>query len=124
MSKIYINSMLHNKKENKFYSDEVIGIKDNKIKFITDKVMNILDINNDVINLKRKSDEYEIDMTFDKNTKTKGTYYIKTLGYLNLEIVTNKIIIKDNYIEIDYIMYLENEKTNFIYKLDWRSYDK
>lgn len=124
MSKIYINSMLHNKKENKFYSDEVIGIKDNKIKFITDKVMNILDINNDVINLKRKSDEYEIDMIFDKNTKTKGTYYIKTLGYLNLEIVTNKIIIKDNYIEIDYTMYLENEKINFIYKLDWRSYDK
>ncbi len=124
MSKIYINSMLHNKKENKFYSDEVIGIKDNKIKFITDKVMNILDINTDVINLKRKSDEYEIDMTFDKNAKTKGTYYIKTLGYLNLEIVTNKIIIKDNYIEIDYTMYLENEKTNFIYKLDWRSYDK
>ncbi len=124
MSKIYINSMLHNKKENKFYSDEVIGIKDNKIKFITDKVMNVLDINNDIINLKRKSDEYEIDMTFDKNTRTKGTYYIKTLGYLNLEIVTNTLVIKDNYIEIDYIMYLENEKTNFIYKLDWRSYDK
>lgn len=124
MSKIYINSMLHNKKENKFYSDEVIGIKDTKIKFITDKVMNVLDINNDVINLKRKSDEYEIDMTFDKDTKTKGTYYIKTLGYLNLEIVTNTLVIKENYIEIDYIMYLENEKTNFIYKLDWRSYDK
>lgn len=124
MSKIYINSMLHNKKENKFYSDEVVGIKDTKIKFITDKVMNILDINNDIINLKRKSDEYEIDMTFDKNIKTKGTYYIKTLGYLNLEIVTNTLVIKDNYIEIDYIMYLENEKTNFIYKLDWRSYDK
>jgi len=124
MSKIYINSMLHNKKENKFYSDEVIGIKDNKIKFLTDKVMNVLDINNDIINLKRKSDEYEIDMTFDKNTRTKGTYYIKTLGYLNLEIVTNTLVIKDNYIEIDYIMYLENEKTNFIYKLDWRSYDK
>lgn len=124
MSKIYINSMLHNKKENKFYSDEVVGIKDAKIKFITDKVMNILDINNDIINLKRKSDEYEIDMTFDKNTKTKGTYYIKTLGYLNLEIVTNTLIIKENYIEIDYIMYLENEKINFVYKLDWRSYDK
>ena len=124
MSKIYINSMLHNKKENKFYSDEVIGIKDNKIKFITDKVMNILDINNGVINLKRKSDEYEIDMTFDKNNKTKGTYFIKTLGYLNLEIITNTLVIKDNYIEIDYTMYLENEKINFIYKLDWSNYDK
>ena len=124
MSKIYIKSMLHNKKENKFYSDEVIGIKDNKIKFVTDKVMNVIDITNDIISLKRKSDEYEIDMTFDKNNKTKGTYFIKTLGYLNLEIITNTLVIKDNYIEIDYIMYLENEKTNFIYKLDWSNYDK
>ena len=124
MSKISIKTLLHNKKDDKFYSDEVIGIKDNKIKFITDNIMNILSVENNIVSLKRKCDEYEIDMIFDSDNITEGKYYVKTLGYLNLKIKTNNIIIEENSIEIDYVMSLENDKTEFSYKIDWRTYDK
>ena len=124
MSKVNIKTLLHNKKENKFYSDEVVGIKDNKIKFITDNVVNILSVENNIVSLKRKSDEYEIEMIFDEDNISNGKYYIKSLGYLNLKIKTNSLIIKDDSIEIDYVMILEDQKTEFLYKLDWRIYDK
>ena len=124
MSKILIKTLLHNKKENKFYSNEVIGIKTDKIKFITEEVMNILSINENIVTLKRKCDEYEIDMTFDRNNICEGKYYVKTLGYFNLKVKTKELSIKDDSIEIDYIMSLEDVQTEFSYKLDWRNYDK
>lgn len=124
MSKILIKSLLHNKRENKFYSDEVIGLRTDKIKFITDKVVNILTIYEDKVTLKRKCDEYEVEMTFDKNSITTGKYYVKSLGYFNLEVKTNELVIKDDSIEINYIMSLESQRTEFLYKLDWRNYDK
>ena len=124
MSKISIETLLHNKKENKFYSDEVIGIKTDKIKFITEEVMNIISINDNTVTLKRKCDEYEIEMTFDKNTITEGRYFVKTLGYFNLKVKTKELKINEDSIEIDYVMSLEDVQTEFSYKLDWRNYDK
>ena len=124
MSRILIKTLLHNKKENKFYSNEVIGIKTDKIKFITEQVMNILSINENIVTLKRKCDEYEIEMIFDKDNISEGKYFVKTLGYFNLKVKTKELIIRDDSIEIDYIMSLEDVQTEFSYKLDWRTYDK
>lgn len=118
MSKVKIRTLLHNEKENKFYSDEVIGIKDNKIKFVSEGVTNIIEISNNIINLKRRSSEYEIDMIFELNSVTKGKYMVNDLGYFNLEIKTNKLLIKENYIEVEYLMNLEGEKTCFNYKIE------
>lgn len=120
VSKIKVKAILQNVTENKFFSSEVNGLfLDNKIKFIDNDIIVVLDLNNN-ISLYRKANDYNIFMSFILNEKTVGTYDIKGLGSLKLEVMTNKIVIKDNSIEIDYYMYIDNENgQRFNYKIEY-----
>lgn len=121
MSKINVKSMLHNITENKYFSSEVKGIKiNNAIKFIDEDVTVVLELNENKINLKRHSNEYNIYMPLELNKKTKGIYRVNNLGELNLELEATFINIKDKNIEIEYHMIIENsEIQKFNYKIDY-----
>ena len=92
MSKISVKSMLNNKTENKFYSCETNAIIDNnKIKYLDDDVMVIIEINDDDIIINRKSKEYDITLPFKKDSTLIGAYNVKELGTLDLKVKTNNI---------------------------------
>lgn len=120
MPKIKVKTNLHNITEDKYFADDVVGIKsNNSIKYIDDSVVVILEIKDDEISLSRRAKDYTIDMTFVENKITKGLYMYKGLGNLNLNVETKSIIKKDNYIEIMYNMILDNQdKQEFEFKLE------
>ena len=120
MSKIKVNALLHNKKDDKFFNSDVTGIKSNNtIKYIDNDVVVVVGINEDNISLKRRSDNYDIDMYFKENTLTEGKYNIKALGFFNLKVFTSKLIVEDKKIEIEYEMQIEdNSKELFSYKIE------
>lgn len=120
MSKIKVNALLHNKKDDKFFNSDVTGIKSNNtIKYIDNDVVVVISLDKDNISLKRRSDEYDIDMHFKENTLTEGKYNIKALGFFNLKVFTSKLIIQDNKIEIEYEIQIEdNSKELFSYKIE------
>ena len=96
MAKINVKTILHNITENEYFNNDSIGIKDkNKLKYIDDKVVVVVEIMNDKVSLKRNTEDYEIFMVFDLNTETLGKYIIRNLGEFKLNIIT-KFIYKSN----------------------------
>lgn len=87
----------------------------------------IFKVNNDEYNINlidkivfhKKSDESKIDFVFDINKETKGTYYINELEfYMDAKVKTVKLIREDNYIEVEYKLWLQDEEIgNFIFIL-------
>lgn len=92
------------------------GLKtDNKITYYEDdiKVSLILE---DSISLKRSNEEYEIELIFNKEKETVGKYLLKKDNLsLPLYIITDKIIVGNNLIEINYQL---NEEV-FLFKLEF-----
>ena len=118
MSKVNIKSKLLNKTNNDVYNIITKGIKDNNIiKFYDNEVLNLLIINPNNIRLERKNSEYSIIMEFSEGY-TKGIYKLKDLN-LDFKIKTNYIKKEDNYIEIDYIIYMDDE-IEYNYIIDCR----
>lgn len=114
MSKVYITSILKNKNTNEIIKNNINGIlKNNIINYIDNNTKVNIKIN-DSIFMTRKDENSEIIFEFKKEENTKCIYkiYNKEL-YLN--IYTNNIILKDNYLEIDYN--IEEEKLNF--RIEW-----
>lgn len=121
MPKINIKTMLHNVTEEKFFSNEGIGILlDNKLKFIDDGITVIIEFKDGNISINRSSDEYDIYMPFELNRRTTGIYNINSLGALNLEVEASLIKIEDNKIELEYQMIIDNvEVQKFNYKIEY-----
>ena len=60
--------------------------------------------------LNKDNNESTINFIFDDKNETKGTYYIKDMNfYMDAKIKTNKLIYKDNKLDIDYELYLQDE---------------
>lgn len=91
--------------------DEVIKnntlaiITDNIIKYNDNNVLVILKINDYEVTITRENNEYQLTLRFKKNEKLIGNYLLKENNInLKLEILTKKLIINDNKIEIVYIL--------------------
>lgn len=110
MSKVDIKSIVENINSNEVRTKELKGIKTkNKITYLEDD-MNVSIELSDVIKVTRKDMHKEIILEFKLDENTTGLYKIYNNTY-KLNIFTNKIEIKDNYIEIDYI--IEDDNINF-----------
>ena len=122
MAKINVKAVLHNITEDAYFNNDVIGIKENnKIKYIDNKIIVVIEKIDNKILLKRSNDEYEIVMLFDLDNETTGRYVINNLGEFKLNVITNKLILEDDFIEIDYQMILDGkEKTEFNYKIEYK----
>jgi uncharacterized beta-barrel protein YwiB (DUF1934 family) len=122
MPKILVTAVLENKTDKKFFSTETLGIlESNKIKFIDENnVTVILELKDNNIIMTRKCEDYEIVIPFDPTKKTEGTYIVKGLGNLKLEVETTKINIDNAKLEVEYTMILDGEnKSNFKYLINY-----
>lgn len=110
MSKVSIKTILNNNSSNEIIEYNLVGIKtNNKINYIEDKV-NVSIEYLDKVRITRKASDKEIILEFKEKNNTTALYKIYNNTY-ELNIYTNKIEIKDNYIEIDYI--IEDDKINY-----------
>lgn len=115
MSKISLHINLLNKKENENLSFELLGIlRDNIIVYNEDKIKVKLDLENYF--LTRENEEYLIKLDFKNN---KGIYYLKKyFKNFGLDLKTKKINVKENNIEINYIINMDSEN-EYIYKIKY-----
>jgi uncharacterized beta-barrel protein YwiB (DUF1934 family) len=121
MSKIRLKTKLNNK-ENSF-EKKINGILNNQVlTFYEDKIKVKIEIQNDKIKIIRSTDEYKITMDFQKFLTIEGKYDIKNIGILDLKTKTKELIIKDNKIYIEYILYINNEDLGLnIYEIEYEA---
>ena len=121
MSKIRLKTKLNNK-ENSF-EKKINGILNNQVlTFYEDKIKVKIEIQNDKIKKIRSTDEYKITMDFQKFLTIEGKYDIKNIGILDLKTKTKELIIKDNKIYIEYILYINNEDLGLnIYEIEYEA---
>ena len=121
MSKIRLKTKLNNK-ENSF-EKKINGILNNQVlTFYEDKIKVKIEIQNAKIKIIRSTDEYKITMDFQKFLTIEGKYDIKNIGILDLKTKTKELIIKDNKIYIEYILYINNEDLGLnIYEIEYEA---
>ena len=121
MSKIRLKTKLNNK-ENSF-EKKINGILNNQVlTFYEDKIKVKIEIQNDKIKIIRSTDEYKITMDFQKFLTIEGKCDIKNIGILDLKTKTKELIIKDNKIYIEYILYINNEDLGLnIYEIEYEA---
>ena len=105
LTKIKLKGYLKNITDNEIFEFTTNAIKDkNKYKFIIDKEKYILNIiNSKKILLNRNNDEIESTMSFEENKKIPSLYTLKENNIsIDIEILTNKLEIKENNIKITY----------------------
>ena len=69
-----------------------------------------LTINKDNIIMVKDNIDSKFTFNFIKNKKNELEYFIKMFNsYLDGEILTNELIIKDNYINIEYELWIQDE---------------
>lgn len=92
-------------------------INNNRIIYIDDNIKTTI-VLDDVISMKRESEEYIIEFIFDKKSKTKGTYkLLKHNISLDLEIDTLNIVNNKGLLVLEYHLLLSDEDKG-IYKLE------
>lgn len=94
---------------------QVIGIKSyNKITFKDDNITVTILIEDNKIIMKRISNEYQLILEFEDKKDTHGKYFLNNYNlWLPLDIFTDKIVVSENNIEINYYL----DKTNFNFKI-------
>ena len=121
---LWYNYLVVNMKTNIIYKHDnetfnSIGIKNNNI--ITfknnDEMIKVTILDKKIDILKEKNDSI-IHMIFDSNNITESIYDVYELGIVNLSIKTNKLIISDNSILIEYIILESNDFHT--YELRWK----
>ena len=121
---LWYNYLVVNMKTNIIYKHDnetfnSIGIKnDNIITFKNnDEMIKVTILDKKIDILKEKNDSI-IHMIFDSNNITESIYDVYELGIVNLSIKTNKLIISDNSILIEYIILESNDFHT--YELRWK----
>lgn len=95
----------------------LVGLKNkNKITYKENNVNVTILIFDNKIEMNRTCNEYKINLVFEKNKMTISTYQVFGMPKVfDLETNTNKLIIKDNSIEVNYNL----EGNDFKYILIW-----
>ncbi len=119
MSKIKINLKLKNSKED--LTKEIIGLKrGNKLHFLDDKVKVTITFD-EIVTMRRNSNEYEIVLNFKNNSKLEGIYNLKKLNYnLPIDIKTNTMYIGSGLFKVDYELSSDGVKMDdFLFELNY-----
>lgn len=96
----------------KVYDDFFIkGIKNNdKIIYKENDINVTIFIKDNKIEMKRENNEYIISMNFDDSNDAVGSYFLKEYQKsMNLKIITKTLHYDNNCIELEYLLYIENE---------------
>ena len=113
---------IKNNDEEYRYKDISCKYKENKYVFsIEEDKYEIVKKENIVFH--KENNESIIEFEFKDNEITTGTYFIKELNfYMDAKIKTNKYLVDDNKIDIEYKLWLQDEEIgDFIFKIKERS---
>lgn len=115
MSKINLKAILKSEEEN--LDIETFGIKtDNKIIYKENNITVTILIFDNKIEMNRTCNEYKINFIFEKNKNTMSKYNVFGMPKeFLLHTKTNKLIINENKIDLNYDL----EGNNFKYSLLW-----
>lgn len=126
MMKIMIKSSLEDIIENEKNDNNTNGLfNDGIISYMEDNINVLVNIvsENEVV-IKRRCDEYELTLNYNKKDRTKGTYDITNVGNLELEIETGLLSINENSIVIEYSLGQNNQQYGeFKFCLEYEEYN-
>ncbi len=117
----YLVSFNIQNKDEEIKKENIQGkYKDNKLSFKYDNESIKLDILKDNIIMEKENNDSTLSFNFVLNKKTESSYLIKDLNlYIDTKVLTNKLLIEDNRIYIEYELYLQDEYSgNFIYEVN------
>lgn len=94
--------------------------KDNELSFKYDNESIKIKINKDNIIIQKENSESLLTFNFIENKKENCEYLIKELNfYLDMKVLTNKLLIKENSIYIEYELWIQDEYSGkFIYEIN------
>ena len=115
-----INLKLQNNDEIILKKNIEANKKNNILSFKYDNDSIEIKINKDNIVMKKENNESILSFNFIKNKKTESKYFIKELNfYIDTDILTKEISIKDNKIYIEYDLWFQDEYSgDFKYEID------
>lgn len=117
--KIKVKGYLKNLTENTEESIDTQAIKNsNVISYIIDNIKYKLIIDNNKVTLLRENEEFSHGMIFKNNIKYKSEYYLKESNYsLEFNIITTKLIIDKNKIDITYKIIESENIYNYVLEM-------
>lgn len=117
----FVDFSLQNNEEKIEKKDIKLKKENNIMTFLSDNEKFKMTLNDNII-LEKDNDESLIVFDFKLNEETSSKYYIKDLDfYIDTKIKTKQLEIKDNYILIEYDLWLSDEYTgNFKYELKFK----
>lgn len=115
MSKIEIKVILKNDSEESV--EKYSAIKDKNKIIYQEKEYIVTLITDEILKLKRENEDYLFEMEFKSNEQTKGICYLKKeKSQIELDILTDYVIIEDNIIIVKYKVLTTNQEV--IYKVE------
>lgn len=124
MSKIHIKTTINSDLEGVTYlnTDGEYDRNEKTISYIDGNTKVIVTLD-DKIKIKRKSCEYELELIFDEMNESISTYKIyEPEMILELKVNTTLIKVNKNDFYIEYILYINNEKSGiFSIKFEWEA---
>lgn len=116
--KIKVNGYLENKKNNSKEIIDTFGIKNkDNITYYYNDTRYKFNIKNNKLTLVRDNQDFTHSFIFELNKETKSEYYIKEFSTkLDVYLITTKLKIADNRIEINYK--IKDTDDEYIYVLD------
>ena len=116
--KIRIKGYLKNISTNDIIEIDCFGIKSkDKINYNFNNVKTIIKITNKELILFRENAEFKNVLSFIENKKTLNEYYVKENGLsLEINILTNKLDVSNNFIDIIYLV--EDSNVEYEYKIE------
>lgn len=117
--KIKVNGYLRNLTEN---TEELINTKaiknSNVISYVMDNTKYKLILDKTTITLLRENAEFSHGMIFKENTTTSSEYYLKETNYsLEFNILTTKIILNKNKVDITYKIIESENIYNYVLEM-------
>lgn len=109
-------------KENTVFDNKVFyGVKiGNKITYQEDKIMVTIFACDNKIIMKRVDNDYQILLEFEEGKKSIGKYFINNGNlWLPLDTFTDKILVDDSSIRIEYQLKLDNKPTKFLFEVQY-----
>lgn len=118
MSKIMIQISLKNPEEINLLNFNLEGIKKNNELIYKEESTDVLIRIDESVTLIRKNEDSELTLVFDVTNNSKGSYFIREVGNLEIDIKTNILEITNNSIYTEYELVINNEAIGlFIFKI-------
>lgn len=121
MEKIKLTTVLNSQNDGIFSFDGVGMLKNNELIFFENSIKVVISIIDNIIKIRRITDEYTLELQFDDSLTKEGIYDIKG-GSIQIPVKTNTSVLKinDQNIHIEYELELSGvNQGKFIYDVNY-----